>query len=94
MKVRPAFFVLAALGILSLPLAAEDPNYSYRAPRAHRARMKSKISARSPHRPERESGGERRNRASGSGEIEFRFNVNARGEFTSNAKLHGDLQRR
>jgi len=93
MKVRPAFFVLAALGILSLPLAAEDPRtYSYQS------------SARPQSADEVEDLGEiaaspEGAKAAASGKevappapakSKFRFNVNARGEFTSNAKLHGD----
>ncbi len=93
MKTSAAFPVLAALGVLSLPLAADDPRrYNYQT--AARPQTADEVEdlgeiAASPEGAKAAGGGKEFTPPKSAAAGRFRFNVNARGEFTSNAKLSG-----
>jgi hypothetical protein len=95
MKVTRFLLVIPALGVLSLPLAAEDPrSYSYRTPSKQQTTAEVEDLGEIAASP----AGEKAAAANGGKEVappapeksKFRFNVNTRGEFTTNAQLSGN----
>lgn len=91
---KASLFILPALAILSLPLAAEDPrNYSYQtAARPQSAEEVEDLGeiAASPEGAKAAASGKEVAPPTAAVKSKFRFNVSARSEFTTNAKLSGD----
>lgn len=93
MNVRPVLLTLSALSLLSLPLAAEDPrNYSYQSSARPQSPEEVEDLGEIAASPEGEKAAASGKEVAPPADVrsKFRFNVNARSEYTSNARLSGN----
>ncbi len=91
MKASTALLIVSALGVLSGPLTAADPrNYSYHTAAAPQSADDVEDLGVIAASPEGEAAGKSYTPPTPPEQSKFRFNVNARGEYTSNAILSGN----